>query len=108
MLEGLEVGKPVSLAPLHLFPLTGVPSVEEDLALLDEALEGGTLHVEELDEGGSVPELRIVNVGTVPVLILEGDELIGSKQNRTVNSSVLVAAASEIVLPVSCVERGRW
>ena len=44
----------------------------------------------------------------MPVLILEGDELIGAKQNRTVNSSVLVAAESELVLPVSCVERGRW
>ncbi|MDP9481435.1 MAG: hypothetical protein M3R38_38195 [Actinomycetota bacterium] len=49
-----------------------------------------------------------MNGGAIPVLILEGDELIGAKQNRVVNSTVLVAAQSELVLPVSCVERGRW
>lgn len=108
-LEQLELGRSVSHSPLHLFPLAGgTTSAEEEFTLLDEALEGGALRVEELDERGSVPELRVINGGTMPVLILEGDELIGAKQNRVVNSSVLVAAASELVLPVSCVERGRW
>jgi hypothetical protein len=107
-LEGLEIGAPVSHGPLYLFPLKGEPSKEEDLALLDEALGEGTLRVEELDEEGSVPELRVVNRGTRPVLVLEGDELVGAKQNRAVNSSVLVASESELIIPVSCVERGRW
>ncbi len=100
-LESLEVTEPVSRGPLHLFALVGA-------AATTEALEAGALRVEELGEDGSVPELRVVNGGASPVLILEGDELIGAKQNRTVNSTVLVAARSELVLPVSCVERGRW
>ncbi len=105
----VKLERPVSHDPLHLFPLVGGTTFsEEGVTLIDEALEGGTLRVEELDEGGSVPELRVINGGAMPVLILEGDELIGAKQNRVVNSSVLVAAASELVLPVSCVERGRW
>ncbi|MDP9476106.1 MAG: hypothetical protein M3R38_10560, partial [Actinomycetota bacterium] len=103
-----EVKEPVSHGALHLFALTGGPSEEEGLSLLEDALEGGSFRVEEIGESGSVPELRVVNGGTTPALILEGDELIGAKQNRVVNSSVLVAAASELVLPVSCVERGRW
>ncbi len=108
-LEQVELGRSVSHSPLHLFPLVGgTTSAEDKFTLLDEALEGGSLRVEELDESGSVPELRVINGAAVPVLILEGDELIGAKQNRVVNSSVLVAAASELVLPVSCVERGRW
>ena len=107
-LETLEIREPVSHGPLHLFPLGGGSSTEEDLSLLEAALKEGTLRIEELDEGGSVPELRVVNGGAAAVLVLEGDELIGAKQNRVVNSSVLVAAESELVLPVSCVERGRW
>lgn len=107
-LESLEIKEPVSHGPLHLFPLAGGTFTEEDLSLLEDALQEGTLRIEELDEGGSVPELRVVNEGALPVLILEGDELIGAKQNRVVNSSVLVAADSELTLPVSCVERGRW
>ena len=50
----------------------------------------------------------MVKEGTLRVLILEGDELIGARQNRVANSSVLVPAGSEIILPVLCVERGRW
>lgn len=108
ILKCLRVGEPVSRGPLHVFPLTGGTAAEEEgLVLLDEAL-GGALRIEELDGNGSVPELRVTNTGAAPVLILEGDELIGAKQNRVVNSSVIVAAKSELVLPVSCVERGRW
>ncbi len=107
-LESLEIREPVSHGPLHLFPLCSGMFAEEDFSLLEDALQEGTLRIEELNEDGSVPELRVVNDGTLPVLILEGDELIGAKQNRVVNSTVLVAAESQLVLPVSCVERGRW
>src|SRR5262245_1039114 len=57
---------------------------------------------------GHVPELRVKNSGDRPVLILDGEELIGAKQNRIVNVTILVAPQSEIVIPVSCVEAGRW
>jgi hypothetical protein len=107
-LASLEISEPVSHGLLHIFPLLGDARAEQDLSLLEDALQAGTLHIEELHEGGSVPELRVVNEGIFPVLILEGDELLGAKQNRVVNSSVLVAAESELILPVSCVERGRW
>lgn len=107
-LKKILVGDPVSRGPLHLFPLSGGSPADDGIMLLDEALEsGGSLGVEELD-GGSVPELRVINEGERAVLILEGDEFVGFKQNRVVNSSVLVAAGSRLVLPVSCVEQGRW
>ena len=42
------------------------------------------------------------------LLIPEGEILIGAKQNRVINITVLVAAGVKFVLPVSCVEAGRW
>ena len=107
-LEELEMREPVFDGALHLFPLCSATSAKEDLFLLQDALQAGTLHVEELSESGSVPDLWVVNEGLWPVLNLEGEELIGAKQNRVVNSTVLVPAQSQLVLPVSCVERGRW
>ena len=46
--------------------------------------------------------------GDIRVLFLEGEELVGAKQNRILNTSVLLPARSKIKIPVSCVERGRW
>jgi hypothetical protein len=39
---------------------------------------------------------------------LAGEELVGSKQNRIVNTTMLIQAKSTPVIPVSCVEQGRW
>jgi hypothetical protein len=47
-------------------------------------------------------------VGKSRILFLEGDLLIGAKQNRIVNTSVLIAGESETTIPVSCIEQGRW
>lgn len=107
-LADIGFGEAVSRDGLHLFPLVGKTKPEPGLALLDEALKMRVLRIEEIGEEGRVPTLRVVNSGADPVLLLEGDELVGAKQNRVVNSSVLVAADSELTLPVSCVERGRW
>jgi hypothetical protein len=107
-LHGMEISDFVSHGLLHIFPLQGGAHEEGDVSLLEDALWAGTLRIEELHEAGSAPELRVVNEGALRVLILEGDELVGARQNRVVNSSVVVAAGSELVLPVSCVERGRW
>ena len=64
--------------------------------------------ITEISSGGSVPELKLVNKSPDKVLVVDGEELMGAKQNRIVNASFLIAALSEIVIPVSCVEQGRW
>src|SRR5436190_10389036 len=79
-----------------------------DYLLLDEALAGGFVEITEVSEQGSVPELKFLNRGAKPVLIVDGEELLGAKQNRVVNLTILVAANSELTIPVSCVEAGRW
>ena len=50
----------------------------------------------------------MVNLADLPLLLLEGEMVVGADQNRTLNVSVLVAARSSTVVPVSCVEQGRW
>lgn len=75
---------------------------------LDEALAAGTLEITEITEGGSVPLLKVSNRGTEPVFLMAGEQLVGAKQNRILNTSLLVPAGAELTVPVSCVEAGRW
>jgi len=55
-----------------------------------------------------VPELFFRNKSDKDILLVDGEELVGAKQNRVLNLSILVAAGKQVNVPVSCVEAGRW
>ena len=107
---GLEVGTPVVHRQMAMFPLLNRKSDagSRTYLTLDEALKSATARVSEVSEGGSVPELLFRNLGDKPVLLVEGEELVGAKQNRTLNVSILAPAGRETRIPVTCVEAGRW
>lgn len=107
-LTGTKLARKQHYGNLTLFPLLLPGAFDPYYLILDEAIESGNIRVTEVDEGGHVPELLLINNGTMPVLIVEGEELVGAKQNRIVNASFLVPARGEFKLPVSCVEQGRW
>ncbi len=75
---------------------------------LRRALEAGHLVITEISASGSVPELLAKNTGDLPILLLDGEELAGAKQNRVLNTTILLQEKSETVIPVSCTEHGRW
>jgi hypothetical protein len=105
---GIRVGNPICHESLTVFPLFAEPNGQVEYLLSDEALQAGSVTVREVSEGGSVPDLLVENSGDNRVLFLEGEELVGAKQNRILNTSVLLPAKCKIKIPVSCVERGRW
>jgi hypothetical protein len=80
-----------------------------DALLLDEALAAGTTVLREVDEGGDVNRVLVTHLGARPLLLVDGEQIVGAKQNRVFNASFLVAPAShDLPVHVSCVERGRW
>ena len=79
-----------------------------DYLTLKEALDKKAITINEVSAEGSVPEL-VVDVNTdINVLILDGEELFGAKQNRVLNASILLWGKSRTTIPVSCTEHGRW
>ena len=104
----IVVGRPRRYSGVSVFPLSQDNGHEPAYMLLAEALEKHLAEVTEVDEGGSVPEVTLHNRCDKPLLIPEGEILVGAKQNRVVNVTILVAANSIFTLPVSCVEQGRW
>ena len=107
-LSQVKIGPAQSHKNLTMFPLLAEHAVSLDYLTLDEALSKDFIHVEELDHVGSVPEIRFINKAKERVLILDGEELVGAKQNRIVNTTIMLEADSITILPVSCVEQGRW
>lgn len=79
-----------------------------DLMSLEIGLNLGLVEISEVDENGSVNEVKIINKAVTPLLLIDGEEIIGSKQNRIINSTIIIPAKSEKIIPVSCTEAGRW
>lgn len=93
---------------LTLVPLAGGGQRFQNYLLADEAINAGVLTITEVNESGTVSELIAINEADSPVLLIDGEELKGAKQNRILNTSVLLPPKSTTRIPVSCVEEGRW
>jgi len=107
-LKGMEIGEVQQHGCLAMLPLLASSEGGVDYLLLGEALRSGLARVTEVSETGHVPELKFSNSADLPVLVLEGEELVGTKQNRTTNLTILAPPRTTIVIPVTCVEAGRW
>ncbi len=105
---GLKFGDTQQYGRLTIRPVIAESDVNLPFLTLEEALDQNVLEITEVDEAGSVPELLVKNIGDIDVILIEGETLEGAKQNRMVNTTTIVPAKGEIVLPVTCVERGRW
>lgn len=104
--DALVVGEPVTGNGFEVYPVFSREPVLEYLTLTRARPAGVT--VRELAGSGSVRDLVVENPTDRPVLLFEGEEVLGAQQNRTFDSSVLVPARSELTVHVSCVEAGRW
>lgn len=99
-LDMASVGYPVTRLGVSFFPVYLAAN-----KLPEISTEG--LIIDEMDEE-RVEELQVHNPTKKPILLVEGEQLVGGKQNRVVNATVIVAPSSRIKVPVSCTERGRW
>jgi hypothetical protein len=107
-LSAISLGQPQAFANLEMFPLLAPGSGVADYLLLSEAQAQGLVEVTEVSEAGRVATLLLDNRAGQAVFLLDGEELVGAKQNRVLNLSLLVPANSTLEIPVSCVEQGRW
>jgi len=107
-LKDLELGEARTFENITMVPLYRETKPTLDYISLDEALEQKQIDITEVNEAGSVPNLNVINKGKRSVLIVDGEEIIGAKQNRVVNTSLLLLGETTTTIPVSCTEQGRW
>ena len=104
----IKVGAKQNHGNMTLYCLVSADQAPVDFMTLDAALATDALSITEVTEGGSVPELKVVNKSDQKILLVDGEELVGAKQNRFLNATILIAPKSETTIPVSCVEQGGW
>ena len=107
--QTLQLSKPLTYKGLTL---VGISNPKKDdgqrYLTLTEGIKSGDVIIKEVSEGGNVPKLLIQNKSQQSLFIMDGEELIGAKQNRIVNSSFIIKPHHTSEIPVSCVEQNRW
>jgi len=114
-MENYCLTEPIFLRNLVIFPIKATNGSSRrhdahngfDPSTLDEVLAQRKAEIRELETPG-VNEIIFENRGDWPVLLLDGEEITGSLQNRIIAASHLVAARSTEDVAVVCVEEGRW
>ncbi len=104
--DAIQLGEPREHRGIVITPLFPHHAPTAAYLTLDEALPLG-FRITEVSDKGAVPELGVTNPLGERVLLYDGEELVGAKQNRILNVTVLVDAESSLLIPVSCVEAGR-
>jgi hypothetical protein len=96
LLEFVTILPAVAHRSLAVYPMVAnLPSGTANYLVLDEAIETGHFRITEVSEAGTVPHLLAINETTSPVLLLDGEELVGAKQNRILNLTILVPPHSD-------------
>ena len=101
----LQLGDAVEHRGVVIAPLFPRRTPVAEYATLEDALPLG-LRIDEVSDAGSVPELAVTNPTDANVLLYDGEELLGAKQNRILNVTVLVGAQSTTRDP-GLLRRGR-
>jgi hypothetical protein len=109
LISNIEIGSAATAGNLALLStsLAG-PADHSGYLLYEQAQEMGLVSIQEVSEAGTVSELRVANRAGRPILLVEGEVLLGMKQTRVLNLTILVPAHTILEVPVSCVESGRW
>ena len=96
----------VSYKGIDIYPICVEEKVSTILVTLDEALKSQNV---EVLETGIVNELIIKNKSSEnSILILEGTIVKGGKQNRVINTTLILDKESECKVPATCIEQNRW
>ena len=106
-IEDIELLESQAYKNVAIIPVKTPPTYKFDVITLKKGFELGLVEVKEC-EHSTVNTIIVKNNSVTPLILVDGEEIIGGDQNRIVNATILIAAKSESAIPVNCTEHGRW
>lgn len=92
---------------MAIIPLKTQKNYNIDLLTLEKGIELGLVNVKEC-EHSQVNTLIVENNAVTPLILIDGEEVVGGDQNRIVSETIIIAPESSMKIPVNCSEQGRW
>ena len=83
-------------------------SKPKNLISLDQAFKEDLVSIEEVGNKGYIEEVTISNFSNDFLFVADGEAIVGAKQNRICERSVIIAPYFSQTIPVKCVEQYRW
>lgn len=108
-LKNFKIDEPIVLKGLKLFPVSfDINTGRNNIEFLDKSFDKKEIEAFEVTSEGVVGQVGIKNKSETFVLILDGEAISGAKQNRISQTTIILNPLSETIIPVNCIERGRW
>ena len=79
-----------------------------NLETFGSLLEKKQVEATEIDENGVVNKIKVKNNSSNFLILHDGEIIVGAKQNRTIDKSVILKPKETRNINVLCVEKGRW
>ena len=105
--DDITLMSPQTHRNVTIIPVMTPPSYKFDILPLKKGFELDLVEVKEC-EHSTVNTLIVKNSSVTPLILVDGEEIIGGDQNRIVSATILIAPESEKPIPVNCTEHGRW
>lgn len=105
-LKHLSLAKRQNYENLTVVPILSDTNTPFDVLDLKEGLKMGLVKIEECDNS-NIEQVKLKNNSISPLILLDGEEIAGSLQNRIISQTMIIAPKSEIKIPVNCSEKGR-
>jgi hypothetical protein len=105
--SNIKTDEPVFLRNLTIYPVCLSTENGLDIASVDEVMDTALGEFHELDTA-LIDEIGFENQSDKPVLMLDGEEITGSLQNRIIAASTLIEPRVSANIEVICAEEGRW
>ncbi len=89
----LRLGAPQVAGPLAVYPVMGYEPRLRYQGIAEAVKQGAFMS--EVDEHGDVNQVLVCNATKRPLLLYEGELILGARQNRTIDAPVLIPQGVE-------------